>query len=287
MKLLMAYLKTAMKYIKKDPKLLVGTIIIILVSLMAIFAPLIAPYSPTKGNLVECYQSPSLKHPLGTDSMGRDLFSRIVFGARVSLAIGLIIQFLSSILGITLGTVGGYFGRFIDDIIVNLNNLMLAFPRILFALAIMATLGPGLINVFIALGVVSWTTTCRIARSSALSVKEEEYVEAARAVGNSNVRIIVRHVLPNTLGPLIVIATLGVAYAIIAEATLSFLGLGVQPPTPSWGAMLSSGRKFIYYAPWISTFPGLAIVTTILGLNFLGDGLRDILDPHSRTEGQM
>lgn len=287
MKLLMAYLKTAMKYIKKDPKLLVGTIIIVLVSLMAIFAPLIAPYSPTKGNLVECYQSPSLKHPLGTDSMGRDLFSRIVFGARVSLAIGLVIQFLSSILGITLGTVGGYFGKFIDDIIVNLNNLMLAFPRILFALAIMATLGPGLINVFIALGVVSWTTTCRIARSSALSVKEEEYVEAARAVGNSNVRIIVRHVLPNTLGPLIVIATLGVAYAIIAEATLSFLGLGVQPPTPSWGAMLSSGRKFIYYAPWISTFPGLAIVATILGLNFLGDGLRDILDPHSRTEGQM
>ncbi|MBS3787625.1 ABC transporter permease [Candidatus Bipolaricaulota bacterium] len=276
-----------MKYIKKDPKLLVGTIIIVLVSLMAIFAPLIAPYSPTKGNLVECYQSPSLKHPLGTDSMGRDLFSRIVFGARVSLAIGLVIQFLSSILGITLGTVGGYFGKFIDDIIVNLNNLMLAFPRILFALAIMATLGPGLINVFIALGVVSWTTTCRIARSSALSVKEEEYVEAARAVGNSNVRIIVRHVLPNTLGPLIVIATLGVAYAIIAEATLSFLGLGVQPPTPSWGAMLSSGRKFIYYAPWISTFPGLAIVATILGLNFLGDGLRDILDPHSRTEGQM
>lgn len=287
MKLLMAYLKTAMKYIKKDPKLLVGTVIIILVSLMAIFAPFIAPYSPTKGNLVECYQSPSLKHPLGTDSMGRDLFSRIVFGARVSLAIGLVIQFLSSILGITLGTVGGYFGKFIDDIIVNLNNLMLAFPRILFALAIMATLGPGLINVFIALGVVSWTTTCRIARSSALSVKEEEYVEAARAVGNSNARIIVRHVLPNTLGPLIVIATLGVAYAIIAEATLSFLGLGVQPPTPSWGAMLSSGRKFIYYAPWISTFPGLAIVTTILGLNFLGDGLRDILDPHSRTEGQM
>ena len=281
------YFKTSIKYIKRDPKLLVGTILISFVCLLAIFAPLIAPYSATKGNMVECFKPPSLKHPLGTDGLGRDLFSRIVFGARISLAIGLIVQFLSSIVGILLGTVGGYFGRFIDDIIVNLNNLMLAFPRILFALAIISTLGPGLFNVFIALGFVSWTTTCRIARSTALSVKEEEYVEAAKAIGNSSRRIIIRHVLPNTLGPLIVIATLGVAYAIIAEATLSFLGLGTQPPTPSWGAMLSKGREFIYYAPWISTFPGLAIVITILGLNLLGDGLRDILDPHSRTEGEL
>ncbi len=281
-------LKYALHYIvKKDPKLLVGTILVTGVCLVAIFAPLIAPYSPIDGNLVESFQPPSLKHPLGTDGLGRDLFSRVVFGARVSLAVGLIVQLFSSILGITLGTVSGYLGGYADDVIVNINNLMLAFPRILFAMAIIATMGTGMFNVFIALGLVSWTVTCRIARSSALSVKEEEYVEAAKAIGGSHLRILVRHILPNTLGPLIVIATLGVGSAIIAEATLSFLGLGVQPPTPSWGSMLSKGREFIYYAPWISTFPGLAILMTILGLNLLGDGLRDILDPHSETENHM
>ncbi|MBS3788463.1 ABC transporter permease [Candidatus Bipolaricaulota bacterium] len=264
--------------------MLVGTILVTSVCLVAIFAPLIAPYSPIDQNLVESFQSPNLKHPLGTDGLGRDLFSRIVFGARISLAVGLIVQLFSSILGITLGTLSGYLGGYTDDVIVNINNLMLAFPRILFAMAIIATMGAGMFNVFIALGLVSWTVTCRIARSSALSVKEEEFVEAAKAIGGSHVRVLTRHVLPNTLGPLIVIATLGVGSAIIAEATLSFLGLGVQPPTPSWGGMLSKGREFIYYAPWISTFPGLAILMTILGLNLLGDGLRDILDPHSETE---
>ncbi|MFP4646862.1 MAG: ABC transporter permease, partial [Candidatus Acetothermia bacterium] len=244
-------------------------------------------YSPTKGKLVDSFQPPSWEHPFGTDGLGRDLFSRIVFGARISLAVGLIVQLFSSILGITLGTIAGFKGGFTDDIIVNLNNLMLAFPRILFAMAIIATLGTGLLNVFIALGFVSWTTTCRIARSSTLSIKEEDFVEAARAMGNSTTKIILKHVLPNILGPLIVIATLGVGYAILAEATLSFLGLGIQPPTPSWGAMLSKGREFIYYAPWISTFPGVAILITILGLNLLGDGLRDILDPHSNVKGQV
>jgi len=260
---------------------MIGSIVMVVVIFMAIFAPLIAPYDPVyDADLMVAEESPSLSYIFGTDEHGRDIFSRVVYGARISLSVGIITQLINSILGIVLGLIAGYFGKWVDDLIMGLTNIMLAIPSIIFALAIMALLGPGLINVFIALGFTNWSYTCRIVRSQTLSTKNLNYINAARALSYSNFNIMFTQILPNIVGPILVIATLGASGAILIEASLSFLGLGTQPPMPSWGGMLATAREQLFTAPWISIFPGMAIFITVLGLNLLGDGLRDALDPH-------
>jgi peptide/nickel transport system permease protein len=250
--------------------------------IMALFAPLISPYDPIyDADLMVAEEPPSASYIFGTDDQGRDIFSRVVYGARISLSVGLISQLMNSLIGITLGLIAGYFGKWIDDLIMGLTNIMLSIPSIIFALAIMALLGPGLINVFIALGFTNWSYSCRITRSQALYTKNLNYVNASRALSYSEPNIMFTQILPNIIGPILVIATLGVSGAILIEASLSFLGLGTQPPTPSWGGMLATAREQLFTAPWISIFPGMFIFLTVLGLNLFGDGLRDLLDPHT------
>ena len=262
--------------------LVVGSIITVVMVIMALFAPLIAPYDPVyDADLMVAEEPPSTSYIFGTDDQGRDIFSRVVYGARISLSVGLISQLMNSIIGITLGLIAGYFGKWVDDLIMGLTNIMLSIPSIIFALAIMALLGPGLINVFIALGFTNWSYTCRITRSQALYTKNLNYVNASRALSYSEVNIMFTQILPNIVGPILVIATLGISGAILIEASLSFLGLGTQPPTPSWGGMLATAREQLFTAPWISIFPGMFIFLTVLGLNLFGDGLRDLLDPHT------
>jgi len=265
--------------------LLVGGAVTLIVVLTAVLAPWLAPYHPVDdANLLYADEPPSAKFWCGTDSQGRDILSRIIYGARISLSVGLISQGLNSLIGIVLGLTAGFFGRWWDDLVMGLTNIMLAIPSIIFALSVMALLGPGLVNVFVALGLTNWSYSCRITRSQVLSAKSLDYVKAARALGYGQWRIMFTQILPNIVGPILVVATLGVAGAILIEAALSFLGLGVQPPTPSWGGMLSFAREKIFTAPWISIFPGLAIFFTVLGLNLFGDGLRDLLDPHTSRQ---
>jgi len=262
--------------------LVAGAAITIVVISMALFAPWIAPYDPVyDADLMVAEEPPSSSFIFGTDDQGRDIFSRVVYGARISLSVGLISQLMNSIIGVTLGLIAGYFGKWIDDLIMGLTNIMLSIPSIIFALAIMALLGPGLINVFIALGFTNWSYTCRITRSQALYTKNLNYVNASRALSYSEVNIMFTQILPNIVGPILVIATLGISGAILIEASLSFLGLGTQPPTPSWGGMLATAREQLFNAPWISIFPGMFIFITVLGLNLFGDGLRDLFDPHT------
>lgn len=267
---------------KTRTNILVGGIIVGLMTLTAVFAPLLAPYHPSDdANLMFAQEPPSRQFLFGTDNQGRDILSRVIFGARISLSVGLISQGLNSLIGIILGLTAGFFGRWWDDLVMGLTNIMLSIPSLIFALAIVALLGPGLMNVFIALGFTNWSYSCRITRSQVLSARSLEYVQAARALGYGRVRLMFTQILPNIMGPITVIATLGVAGAILLEASLSFLGLGVQPPTPSWGSMLSQARDQLFTAPWVSLFPGVAIFLTVLGLNLLGDGLRDVLDPYT------
>jgi peptide/nickel transport system permease protein len=262
--------------------LVIGAVVTVVMIIMALFAPLIAPYDPVyDADLMVAEEPPSSSYIFGTDDQGRDIFSRVVYGARISLSVGLISQLMNSIIGITLGLIAGYFGKWVDDLIMGLTNIMLSIPSIIFALAVMALLGPGLINVFIALGFTNWSYTCRITRSQALYTKNLNYVNASRALSYSEVNIMFTQILPNIVGPILVIATLGISGAILIEASLSFLGLGTQPPTPSWGGMLATAREQLFTAPWISIFPGMFIFLTVLGLNLLGDGLRDLLDPHT------
>lgn len=259
---------------------MVGTALTLLVIFTAIFAPFLAPYDPIKdSNLLYSRQPPDAMFRLGTDVQGRDLLSRIIFGARISLMVGLISQGINTIIGTTLGLLAGFWGGKVDDLIMGLTNMMLSIPPIILALAIMAALGPGLINIFIALGFTLWTWTCRVTRAQTMAVKEKDFVEAARALGSSSFRVCFKYIFPHILGPIIVIATFGVATAILLEASLSFLGIGAQPPTPSWGEMMSRGRDYIWTAPWLMIYPGIALVITILGLNLMGDGLRDYFDP--------
>lgn len=262
--------------------LVIGAVVTMVMIIMALFAPLIAPYDPVyDADLMVAEEPPTSAYIFGTDDQGRDIFSRVVYGARISLSVGLISQLMNSIIGITLGLIAGYFGKWVDDLIMGLTNIMLSIPSIIFALAVMALLGPGLINVFIALGFTNWSYTCRITRSQALYTKNLNYVNASRALSYSEVNIMFTQILPNIIGPILVIATLGISGAILIEASLSFLGLGTQPPTPSWGGMLATAREQLFTAPWISIFPGMFIFLTVLGLNLLGDGLRDLLDPHT------
>ena len=265
--------------------LVVGGLMTGFVIILAIFAPLIAPYHPVDdADLMVSDEPPNATYWFGTDNQGRDVLSRVIYGSRISLSVGLISQAFNTIIGVALGLSAGFFGRWWDDLVMGLTNIMLSIPSLIFALSVMALLGPGLLNVFLALGFTNWSYTCRITRSQALTVRNREYVKAARALGYGRIRIMFTQILPNIVGPILVIATLGVAGAILLEASLSFLGLGVQPPTPSWGGMLSAAREQLFSAPWISVYPGMAIFITVLGLNLLGDGLRDILDPHTKTQ---
>ncbi|MBI2248005.1 MAG: ABC transporter permease [Armatimonadetes bacterium] len=260
--------------------LTIGGVIVGVLIAVAIFAPWIAPFDPVRdADLNNYLQPPGGSFLLGADLFGRDVYSRIVFGTRISLGVGAAVQASALTLGMTLGLLSGFYGGWIDNVIMRVAEVIFAFPGLLFAIAIMAVIGPSLYNVFLALGLVGWTSLARVVRGQVLAIKQQEYVDAAKVLGASNARIIMRHVLPNTVAPAIILVTLGIGGAILAEASLSFLGLGAQPPTPSWGSMLSTGRDYLLQAPWLSIFPGLAIFVTVMGFNLLGDGLRDLLDP--------
>ncbi|MCW7076198.1 MAG: nickel transporter permease [Candidatus Syntropharchaeales archaeon] len=273
-----------MRQVIRNPGILFGTAVIVFLIFVAVFAGFIAPHDPTETHLKDRLSSPSSEYPLGTDHLGRCILSRIIYGTRISLSVGVLVIGASLLLGLLLGTIAGYYGGIIDDLIMRIVDGFLAFPSMFLALAIAGALGPSLTNLMIALIVVEWTSYARVVRGSILSIKDQMFVEAARGLGAGDIYLLTRHVLPNTLSPLIVMATLGVGYIILTAAGLSFLGLGVQPPTPEWGAMLNDGRLFMRSAPHIMIFPGLAIMITVLAFNFLGDGLRDVMDPRLKQE---
>lgn len=269
------------RMLKKNKMALVGLGILVILVLLALFADVIADYDTVviKQNLANRLKGPSAEHWLGTDEFGRDIFARLVHGARVSLKVGIIAVGISIVLGGILGALAGFYGGKIDNIIMRVMDVFLAVPSILLAIAIVSALGPSIINLMVAISISSVPRYARIVRASVLSIRDQEFVEAARAIGANNARIIFRHIIPNSLAPVIVQGTLGVASAILSTAGLSFIGLGIQPPAPEWGSMLSGGRQYLRYAWWVTTFPGVAIMITILSLNLLGDGLRDALDP--------
>jgi peptide/nickel transport system permease protein len=267
------------KRLKKSKMAIIGLVIIIILVFMALFANIIAPYGYDEQNLSNAFKGPSFQHFFGTDEFGRDIFSRIVYGSRISLEVGFISVGISVVIGGFLGAIGGFYGGKTDNLIMRAMDILLSIPQILLAISIAASLGPGLFNLMIAVGISSIPQYARIVRASVLSIRDQEYIEAAKAIGSSDLRIIFKHIIPNCLAPVIVQATLGVAFAILTAAGLSFIGLGIQPPIPEWGAMLSGGRGYIRDYPHMTVFPGLSIMITILALNFLGDGLRDALDP--------
>lgn len=261
---------------------IIGLAIILTITLVAIFAEQIAPYDPIKQSFIRQLRPPSVSFPLGTDEFGRDILSRIIHGARWALLAGILADSIALVLGVSLGLIGGYYGGKMDAFVVWLTDVMLAFPYLLLAMIVVAIFGPGIRNAMIAVGIVYMPQYARLVRGTVLSLKEKEFVEAARAIGASSFRIMFRHILPNCVAPIIVMATLAVGWAIVQTAGLSFLGLGARHPMPEWGAMLAGGRNYMLSAWWIATFPGLAIVITVIGFNLLGDGLRDVLDPYLR-----
>ncbi|HBQ86761.1 MAG TPA: ABC transporter permease [Syntrophomonas sp.] len=274
--------KDFVKRFKRNKAAVAGLTILVILMLVAIFAPYIAPYDPYDAQMQIALQQPSAQHLLGCDELGRDVLSRIIYGARISLRVGLEAVAIALGIGIFLGALAGYYGGWIDLLIMRVMDVMLAFPSILLAIAFMAVLGRGIDNAVIAIGIVSIPEYARIVRGSVLSVKENDYVMAARAIGNSNNGIIFRHILPNIIAPIVVRATLGISSAILDTAALGFLGLGVKPPDAEWGTMLGMGRGYIWNATHLLTYPGLAITTTVLAFNLMGDGLRDALDPRLR-----
>lgn len=257
-----------------------GIAVIVLMAIAAIAAPWIA-HDPLKIDLAHYLQKPSAAHWLGTDVQGRDIWARLVYGARVSLTVGLISQGIALLLGVTLGLLAGYYGRWVDEVVMRLADVTLAFPTLLLLIAMVAAFQPSMAVVFATIGVVGWAGMARLVRGQVLVVRQLEYVQAIRALGAKDIRVMLQHVLPNVIAPVVIAATLGVAGAIMAEAALSFLGLGVPPPTPSWGSMIADGRDLdqLRRAPWTSVFPGMAIGAAVLGFNLLGDALRDALDP--------
>ncbi|HAJ95618.1 MAG TPA: glutathione ABC transporter permease GsiD [Actinobacteria bacterium] len=254
-----------------------GAAVILILLFIGVFASFIAPHSPIEQNLSYRLMLPNMEYPLGTDNLGRCILSRLMYGARISLRIGIIVVGINSIVGIILGLTAGYFGGIIDELIMRVVDIMLALPGIIVALLIAGLLGPSLFNIMLALTIIGWTSYARVVRGSVLSVKEREFIEAERALGAGNMRIIFCHVLPNVLAPILVMATLGMGHVILTASALSFLGLGAQPPIAEWGSMLNSGRAFMRTAPHLMVFPGLAIMVSVLAFNFLGDGLRDVL----------
>lgn len=261
----------------------VGFLILSVLLLAAVFGPALAPYGVNAVEVADRLQPPSADHWFGTDELGRDVFSRVVVAARVSLQVGVIAVGISLVTGVVLGLLAGYYGGVVDDVIMRFSDMLFAFPAILLAIAILAVLGPGVTNAMIAIGIVYTPIFARVCRASVLSVREETFVRSARSVGAGDLRILRLHVLPNVLAPIIVQTSLSLAFAILSEAALSFLGLGVQPPQPSWGRMLFDGRGFIEQAWWMGVFPGLAIFVTVLSFNIVGDAMRDALDPKQRS----
>lgn len=261
-----------------------GLVLTLVLVVCALAAPLLAPHDPNEQDTARRLEAPSKAHPLGLDDLGRDVLSRIVWGARISLGVGFSVVLIASLVGIALGSIAGYFGGAADTIVMRLCDILLSFPGILLAIALVAVLGPSLRNVVLALAIIGWVGYARLVRGQVLKVREMEYVTAAKALGAKSPRVIIKHVLPNVINPVIVMATLGLAGTILSEAALSFLGLGVQPPTPSWGAMLTAGRRYLGLANHLAIFPGAAIMLAVMGLNFLGDGLIDALDPKYRKE---
>lgn len=275
--------RDAWKAFRKNKTAMVGLGIIVFFVLIALLAPFIAPYGFKEQELVNRLKAPSADHWFGTDDLGRDLFSRVMYGARISLWVGFFSVIGSIIVGTFLGILAGFYGKWIDMLISRMFDILLAFPSILLAIAIVAILGPSLRNALLAIAIVNIPTYGRLVRAKVLSLKSEEYITAARAIGMKNSRILLTHILPNSLTPIIVQGTLGIAHAIIEAAALGFLGLGAQPPDPEWGKMLSDSRQFIQKAPWTVIFPGLSIMLTVLGFNLVGDGLRDVLDPRMKN----
>ncbi|MED1953000.1 nickel transporter permease [Brevibacillus centrosporus] len=264
---------------RKNKRALVGFWMVVVFVGIAVFAQAIAPYDPIEQNMDVILQPPSANHLFGTDEYGRDILSRIIYGSQISLMIGIVGVLISVVIGVGLGTVSGYFGGRTDMFIMRIMDIFMAFPSFLLALAIVSVLGPGMVNVMIAIGIFSVPTFARISRSAVISVKNKEFIEAAKSMGASHARVIFKHVLPNSVAPIIVLSTMRIATAILTASGLSFLGMGAQPPTPEWGAMLSTGREYLRTAPHVSTIPGLAIMFMVLAFNMLGDGLRDALDP--------
>jgi ABC-type dipeptide/oligopeptide/nickel transport system permease subunit len=267
----------------RNPVAMAGGAVVILLILVAVAAPYLAPYDPVHQDLANSMAGPSVKHLAGTDVHGRDIFSRIIHGTRISLRIGFLGMLLGCVVGVILGLVSGYYGGWTDTIIMRLMDVQLAFPGLLVAICIIAIIGPGLENVIVAVGIFSVPLFARVTRGQILSLKEQEFIVAARMMGAHDGRIMLNHLLPNAVAPLLVLCTLRIATAILTAASLSFLGLGAQPPIPEWGAMLSDGRAYLSIAPHVATTPGLAILITVLAFNLLGDGLRDALDPRLKA----
>ena len=261
-----------------------GALIIMSLAVVAVIAPLIAPFNPNQQDILHRLEPPSAKHLLGTDDLGRDLFSRIIYGTRVSLLVGFVAIGIAIIIGTLLGLLSGYFGGWPDNLIMRFVDIMLCFPTFFLILMVIAFLEPNIWNVMAVIGLTGWPSLTRLVRGECLSVREREFVQAAKALGLSNKRVMFVHLLPNVIAPILVAATLGIGGAILTESALSFLGLGVQPPTPSWGNILTAGKDYITVAWWLSLYPGLAILITVLAYNLLGEGLRDVLDPRMMAE---
>lgn len=269
---------------KKNPLSVAGLIVILILSTIAILAPVISPYNPTAIDVNNVLLQPSISHPFGTDELGRDVLSRMIWGSRVSLKVGFIAVGIAILIGCIVGSIAGYYGKAVDAILMRFVDVMLAFPTFFLILAVIAIVEPGISTIMIVIGVTGWMDVARLVRAEFLTLKEREFISAARAIGASDFRIIFRHILPNALSPVFVAATFGIAGAILIESSLSFLGLGVQPPEPSWGNILTSGKDNITVAWWLSVYPGLAILFTVLSYNLVGEGLRDALDPRLWSE---
>ena len=272
-----------------DTRAVIGVVVIGTMVIVALAAPILARHDPLAIDLRDRLTPPSGEHWMGTDMQGRDVWARLVFGARISLAVGLISQSVALALGVTLGLLAGYYGRWVDEVVMRLADVTLAFPTLLLLIAMVAALEPSMVVVFVTVGVVGWAGMARLVRGQVLVVRQLEYVQAIRSLGGSDLRVMWRHVFPNVVAPVVISATLGIAGAIMAEAALSFLGLGVPPPSPSWGSMIADGRDLnqLRSAPWTSLFPGIAIGAAVLGFNLLGDALRDILDPRFSPAGAI
>jgi peptide/nickel transport system permease protein len=267
----------------RNPSLVIGGLIILALVFLAVFAPLLATHGVDQPDMRNRFSLPSAVHWLGTDNLGRDLWSRLIFGARISLSIGIISVTVAALIGTSVGLAAGYFGGWVDMLLMRITDVFLGFPAVVLTLAIVAVLGPGIVNISAAIIAVTWTEYARVVRATTLVLREQNYVQAAKALGASWPRILFMEILPNTLGPIIVLASLGLGTAVIIESALSFLGFGLPPPTPTWGWTLSYGTRFIRDEPWLSIIAGATIMVTVLGFNLLGDGLRDILDPRQLT----
>ncbi|MFZ5634075.1 MAG: nickel transporter permease [Bacillota bacterium] len=273
----------ALKAVTRDRAALFGGILVVLLALIALLAPWLAPHNPVQQNIAHALAPPGADYPLGTDNMGRCNLSRLLYGSRISLAVGLLAGGLAAVIGTFVGLVAGYYGGILDEALMRLTDILMAFPNLIFVLAVVGTLGPGLTNTVLALVALGWLNFARVVRGSTLSIKENEFILAARGLGFSNARIMWRHILPNVLGPVIVLATFDIPHTILAVAGLSFLGLGAQPPTPEWGAMLNAGRAYMRTQPHLMIAPGAMIMLTVLAFNLLGNGLRDALDPRRKN----